>query len=81
MKREDAKKLSMAKTKANEAPFNFYERDKFMQKQKQQQAELPPSFANFTPFRAKKIPWKVLVPLYKTMIDDEEQMRNKRIKK
>jgi len=27
VKREDAKKLSVAKTKANEAPFNFYERD------------------------------------------------------
>lgn len=27
IKREDMKKLSIAKTKANEAPFNFYERD------------------------------------------------------
>lgn len=50
-------------------------------KEKQQQAELPPSFENFTPFRAKKIPWRVLVPLYKTMIDDQENERTKRIKK
>ena len=64
-----------AKTKANEAPFNFYERDVQAQREKQQQAELPPSFANFSPFRAKKIPWKVLVPLYKTMVDDEENER------
>ena len=74
-RREDAKRLSMAKTKANEAPFRFYERDVLAQKDKQQQAELPPSFANFAPFRAKKIPWKVLVPLYKTMMDDEENDR------
>ena len=35
-RREDAKRLSMAKTKAKEAPFNFYERDLQAQKEKQQ---------------------------------------------
>ena len=80
-KREDAKRLSMARTKAKEAPFNFHERDVQAQKEKLQQAELPQSYANFTPFRAKKIPWRVLVPLYKTMVDDADNERVKRIKK
>lgn len=34
IKREDAKKLSIAKTKANQAPFNFYERDLQAMKEK-----------------------------------------------
>ena len=34
-----------------------------------------------TPFRANKIPWKVLVPLYKRMIDKIEYERGIRIKK
>ena len=33
------------------------------------------------PFRANKIPWKVLVPLYKRMIDKIEYEREIRIKK
>lgn len=33
------------------------------------------------PFRANKIPWKVLVPLYKRMVDKIEYERNIRIKK
>jgi hypothetical protein len=33
------------------------------------------------PFRANKIPWKVLVPLYKRMIDKIEYERDIRIKK
>lgn len=33
------------------------------------------------PFRANKIPWKVLVPLYKRMIDKIEYERDLRIRK
>jgi hypothetical protein len=33
------------------------------------------------PFRANKIPWKVLVPLYKRMVDKIEYEREQRIKK
>ena len=33
-KKEEAKRLSMARTKAKEAPFNFYERDVQAQKEK-----------------------------------------------
>lgn len=41
---------------------------------------MPPPGADFVPFRAKKIPWKVVVPLYKQMIDDADQDRERRVK-
>ena len=42
-KRQDAKRFAMAKIKASEAPFAFYERDIKQQKDKYEQAELPKS--------------------------------------
>lgn len=36
---------------------------------------------NAAPFRAGKIPWRVLVPLYKSMVDEQENEREKRIHK
>lgn len=71
----------MAKIKSSEAPFTFYERDIKKQKDKQEMAELPPTFSDSTPFRAGKIPWRILVPLYKTMVDADENERDKRVKK
>ena len=68
----------MALTKQNEKPFSFYERDK--NKPKQLGAEIPECMRN-PPFRANKIPWKVLVPLYKRMVDKIEYERELRIKK
>ena len=69
-RRAEAKRLAMAKIKAIEAPFKFYERDVKAQKDKIEAAELPPNVSEFAPFRAGKIPWRVLVPLYKSMMDD-----------
>ena len=68
----------MAITKQTEKPFTFYERDK--SKPKWEPAEIPECMRH-TPFRASKIPWKVLVPFYKRMIDDIEYKREQRIKK
>ena len=80
-RRTDAKRFAMAKIKSSEAPFTFYERDIKKQKDKQEQAELPPTYSDSTPFRAGKIPWRILVPLYKTMVDADENERDKRVKK
>ena len=71
----------MAKIKASEAPFAFYERDIKAQKEKYEQAELPQNVPQYAPFRAGKIPWRILVPLYKTMVDANENERDKRVKK
>lgn len=70
-RREDVRRLSMAITKEREKPFSFYERDKHKQK------IIPeiPECMQHPPFRANKIPWKVLVPLYKRMVDKIEYER------
>jgi hypothetical protein len=68
----------MALTKQNEKPFSFYERDK--NKAKWVPAEVPECMRH-PPFRANKIPWKILVPLYKRMVDKIEYERESRIKK
>ena len=78
---EDNRKFAMAKIKATERPFSFTKRDEKSRKASEERAELPSDIPQFAPFRANKIPWKVLVPLYKTMVDDEENAREKRIKK
>lgn len=80
-RRHENKRLAVAKIKATEAPFKFYERDNKLAKLKQENAELPDSMGQFEPFRAGKIPWKVLVPLYQGMVEDGEQAREKRVKK
>lgn len=41
---------------------------------------MPPPGADFVPFRAKKIPWRVIVPLYKQMVDDGAAERERRVK-
>ena len=77
-KREEVKRLSMAITKQREKPFSFYIRD-----QERKAAGAPPvhDVMQHEPFRANKIPWKVLVPLYKRMMDKIEYDREQRIKR
>ena len=77
-RRAEVRRLSMALTKQNEKPFAFYERDK--DKPKTLETEIPETMRH-PPFRANKIPWKVLVPLYKRMVDKIEYEREIRIKK
>jgi len=68
----------MALTKQNEKPFSFYERDQH--KQRSMPPELPECMRH-PPFRANIIPHKILVPLYKRMVDNYEYEREQRIKK
>lgn len=68
----------MALTKQREKPFSFYEREK--SKPRKEVAEIP-EVMRHPPFRANNIPWKVLVPFYKRMIDKREYEREIRIKK
>jgi len=79
-KREDAKRFAMAKIKATEKPFNFYKRDVKHQREKSEKAELPNDVSQNAPFRAGKIPWRVLVPLYQAIVDKDDD-RDKRVKK
>lgn len=63
-KRQDAKRLAMAKIKATENPFSFYERDAKHQQEKSEKAVLDKSVPEFPQFRASKVPWRVQVPLF-----------------
>lgn len=81
LRRSEAKRLAVAKIKATEAPFKFYERDMLAQKEKAEKADLPADMSQNPTFRAGKIPWKCLVPLYKAMIDEYEQERQKRVRR
>lgn len=78
-RRQEVKRLSMAITKQKEKPFSFYERDK-NRVNSAGGPEIPESMQH-PAFRANKIPWKVLVPLYKRMVDKIEYEREQRIKK
>jgi hypothetical protein len=71
-RRQEVRRVSMALTKQNERPFSFYERDK--NKVKSDSVDIPECMRH-TPFKANKIPWKVLVPLYKRMVDKIEYER------
>jgi hypothetical protein len=78
MRRQDVRRMSLALTKQNEKPFSFYTRDK---DNVAHQVPDVPLCMQVPPFRANKIPWKVLVPLYKRMVDKVEYERGIRIKK
>ena len=67
-RRSEVRRLSLALTKQREKPFSFYERDKNKVRVESVGMEWPQ-------FRANKIPWKVLVPLYKRMVDKIEYER------
>ena len=60
--------------------YNFYKRDEKSRKASEERAELPDDIPQHAPFRANKIPWKVLVPLYQA-IQDKDDERNKRVKR
>lgn len=68
----------MAIAKQREKPFSFYERER--NKPRNMTPDIPECMQH-APFRANKIPWKVLVPLYKRMVDKIEYEREQRIKK
>lgn len=46
-RKSEAKRLSMAKIKATEAPFKFHERDLKAFKEKQEKVELPLNVSDF----------------------------------
>lgn len=78
-RRQKNKEASMAKTKATEAPFSFHERD--LQKEREML-----NLANdiddrmLSQFRARIVPWRILVPRFKMMMEKEEYDREQRIR-
>ena len=73
------KEASMARTKANEKPFSFYERDKQLERDKINLAN-DLNEECLAQFRARIIPYKILVPRYQMMVEKEEHDREQRIR-
>jgi len=69
------KEASMAKTKASEKPFSFYERDKQRQREDNFDEGLPAEMGH--QFRARIVPYEILVPKYQLMLDREYDRQQK----
>ena len=83
LKKEDErrtknKEASMAKTKANEKPFSFHERDLAIEREKLNLANDIDDHL-LAQFRARVVPYKVLVPRME-MMQKEEHDREHRIR-
>lgn len=70
----------MAKNKAQSKPFSFHERD--TQKARQRAIENDDiDETMLTQFRARNIPWGILIPRFKMMMERDEHEREQRIRR
>lgn len=69
----------MARTKATEAPFSFHERDLANERDRINLAN-DLEDEDQRQFRARVVPYKVLVPRFKMMMEKEEYDREQRIR-
>jgi len=69
----------MARTKATEAPFSFHERDLQRERERLNLANDIDEFM-LAQFRARIVPWRILVPRFKMMMEKEEYDRELRIR-
>lgn len=76
------KQESIEITKQREAPFSFWEREKFNQAKKKELAENPPAPDECArpPFRASEIPSICSFPFYEQEVKQKEKDRAKKIK-
>ena len=73
------KEKSIAKTKALEKPFSFHERDlEKVRNAVNVAGEVDTEMLN--QFRARIVPWRILIPKFKMMIEKEEHERETRIR-
>lgn len=78
-RRQKNKEASMARTKATEAPFSFHERDLQRERERLNLAnDIDDSMLR--QFRARIVPWRILVPRFKMMMEKEEYDREQRIR-
>ena len=78
-RRTKNKEASMAQTKANEKPFSFHERDLQNERDRLNLANDLDEHM-LAQFRARIVPYKILVPRYKMMVEKEEHDREQRIR-
>lgn len=80
-RRAKNKEANMARTKTREKLFSFYERELKQQREKAAMdlGDIDDTMLN--QFRARIIPWRILVPRFRMMMEKEEHDREQRIKK
>ena len=79
-RRQRNREASMAKNKAQSKPFSFHERDT----QKARQRAIGNDDIDetmLTQFRARNIPWGILIPRFKMMMERDEHEREQRIRR
>ena len=69
----------MARTKQNEMPFSFHERDLQNERNRLNLANDIDEFM-LNQFRARIVPWRILVPRFKMMMEKDEYDREQRIR-
>ena len=78
-RRQSNKEKSIAKTKALEKPFSFHERDlKKVREALNLNDDIDTNL--LTQFRARIVPWRILIPRFKMMMEKEEHDRETRIR-
>jgi len=69
-RRERNKEESVARNKALSKPFSFIERDEQVQRLKALECQVDDSA--LVKFRAKGVPWRILIPRFRMMAEKEE---------
>ena len=78
-RRQANKEASVARTKERERPFSFHERDLQAARDRLNLAN-DIDDAMLSQFRARIVPWRILVPRFKMMMEKEEYDREQRIR-
>ena len=69
----------MARTKQTEKPFSFHERDLVNERNRLNLANDIDEYM-LDQFRARIVPWRILVPRFKMMMEKDEYDREQRIR-
>jgi len=70
----------LARNKTLNKPFSFYEKDQERAREKLALLdEIDDTMLN--QFRARNVPWRILIPRFKMMVERDEHEREQRLKK
>lgn len=78
-RRQEAKEASLAKNRTLARPFTFHERDQQKAREKKLNACEDIDERMLAQFRARNVPWRILIPRFKMMVERDEHEREQRI--
>ena len=80
MRRQKNREASLAKNKALAQPFSFHERDTLKARERSTNMD-DIDDTMLHQFRARNIPWGILIPRFKMMMERDEHEREQRIRR